>query len=112
VTREALALYLRKLAPGGVVAFHISNLYLELAPTLGALAADAGLVCSLSDDAVISEEDASAGKLGSRWLVMARRQADMGALATDARWVPVQAHAGAKVWTDDFSNPLSIIKWD
>ncbi|MGD0830645.1 MAG: fused MFS/spermidine synthase, partial [Terracidiphilus sp.] len=37
MTREALALYLRKLAPGGILAFHISNLYLQLAPTLGAL---------------------------------------------------------------------------
>src|SRR5207245_11631356 len=46
LTREALALYLQKLAPGGVLAFHISNRYLDLQPVLSALAADAGLeVC-------------------------------------------------------------------
>ena len=38
MTREALALYLRKVAPGGMLAFHISSLYLQLAPTLGARA--------------------------------------------------------------------------
>src|SRR5262249_22644801 len=31
LTREALTLYIRKLAPHGVLAFHISNRYLDLA---------------------------------------------------------------------------------
>lgn len=112
MTREALALYLRKLAPGGVVAFHISNLYLELAPTLGALAADARLVCSLSDDTAISAEDTRAGKLGSRWLVMTRRREDLGLLDKDAHWVPVAAKPETKVWTDDYSNLWRVIKWN
>ena len=42
MTREALRLYLDKLAPGGVIAFHISNRMLDLAPVLGNLVADAG----------------------------------------------------------------------
>ena len=45
LTREALALYLTKLAPNGVLAFHISNRYLDLHGVLGALANDAGLSC-------------------------------------------------------------------
>ncbi|HEU5100772.1 MAG TPA: fused MFS/spermidine synthase, partial [Roseiflexaceae bacterium] len=56
ITREALALYLRKLAPGGVLAFHISNLYLDLKPALGNLAADAGLASLARDDLVLSAE--------------------------------------------------------
>ena len=44
MTREALALDLRKLAPGGILAFHVSNGHLKLAPIVGALARDAGLV--------------------------------------------------------------------
>ncbi|MGZ3048094.1 hypothetical protein AAER28_02940, partial [Pseudomonas aeruginosa] len=35
---QALDLYLSKLAPGGILAFHISNRYLELEPLLGDLA--------------------------------------------------------------------------
>ena len=42
LTREALALYLRKLAPGGRLLFHISSRTLDLRPVIGALAADAG----------------------------------------------------------------------
>jgi len=44
LTREALALYLAKLAPGGVIALHISNRNLDLAPIVADLVADAGVV--------------------------------------------------------------------
>jgi hypothetical protein len=53
-----------------------------------------------------------AGKLPSLWLVMARSRADLGALATDARWTPVNPPAGTQVWTDDYSNLLRVIKWN
>jgi hypothetical protein len=43
LTREALALYLRKLAPGGTLLFHISSRTLDLRPVIAALAADAGV---------------------------------------------------------------------
>ncbi len=111
VTREALALYLRKLAPGGMLAFHTSNLYLRLVPTLAALANDAGLVCLVDEDNPITQEQKDAGKFPSEWLVMARSRADLGALATDPHWVPAKVQPGTQVWTDDFSNLLRIIKW-
>jgi len=115
VTREALALYLRKLAPGGVLAFHISNLYLQLSPTLAALADDAHLVDFTEDDTAVSQQEIDDGKFPSKWVVMARSEADVAALSQDvsspARWVRVQARPDARVWTDDYSNLLSIIKW-
>jgi hypothetical protein len=111
MTREALALYLRKLAPGGMIAFHISNLYLDLAPTLGAQAHDAGLMCLMADDTGVSQAQIDAGKLPSKWLVMARERTDLGTLATDPRWILVNAPPGTQVWTDDYSNLLRVIKW-
>jgi hypothetical protein len=112
MTREALALYIRKLAPGGILAFHISNLYLQLEPTLCALAQDAGMLCLMEEELGISESQADAGKLPSRWVVMARNRADLGVLGTDARWVPVVVPLGTQVWTDDYSNLLRLIKWN
>jgi hypothetical protein len=112
VTREALALYLRKLAPGGMLAFHITNLYLDIAPTLGSLANDAGLVCVSSDDHGVPQDQLDAGKLASHWLVMARRRADLGPLATDPHWVDMRVPPGTEVWTDDYSNLLRVIKWN
>jgi hypothetical protein len=111
VTREALALYLRKLAPGGLLAFHTSNLYLQLVPTLAALANDAGLVCLVDEDNPITQAQKDAGKFPSEWLVMARSRDDLGALATDPHWVPARVQPGTQVWTDDYSNLLHIIKW-
>jgi hypothetical protein len=107
LTREALQLYLKKLAPGGLVTFHISNVYLDLAPALGALARDAGLSALVRDDTNLPEADLDAGKLGSKWLVMGR---DFGALAQDQRWIPAPIKTG-RVWTDDYSSLLGIIKW-
>lgn len=110
LTREALRIYLRKLMPGGVLAFHISNVYLDLHQVLGNLAQDAGLVCLVNLDTGVGENDMKNGKLPSLWAVMAREQGDLAALAHDPRWKPLPAALGARVWTDDFSNVLSIIK--
>jgi hypothetical protein len=111
VTREALALYLRKLAPGGMLAFHISNQYLKLGPTLCALAQDSGLVCLMDHDDPIPQAEKDAGKFPSEWLVMARSRDDLGPLAADPNWKPVAVQPGTRVWTDDYSNLVSIIKW-
>jgi hypothetical protein len=46
LTREAFALYRERLAPGGVIAFHISNRFLELAPLVAALAHEVGWVAA------------------------------------------------------------------
>ena len=88
LTREALDLYLTKLAPGGILLFHISNTHLDLEPTLAALARRAGLVCLVQDDTSVSPAEAVAGKYESQWAVMARDHGDLGDLATDSRWKP------------------------
>lgn len=104
LTREALSLYRRKLAPDGVIAFHISHRFLDLAPVLGALARDAGLVSRVRHDANPSVTEQQRGKSPSIWVVMAHRDADLGPLATDPLWVAPQVRPDATVWTDDFSN--------
>ena len=71
VTREALDLYLRRLEPDGVIAFHISNRHLTLAPAFAALAADKGLAAlSFKDNQ--PDEKLTPGRFPSEWLVMAR----------------------------------------
>jgi len=110
LTREALRIYLRKLASGGLLAFHISNRYLDLHQVLGNLAHDAGVVCLLNLDTATGEDDRKAGKYASVWMVMARKSEDLQVLSQEARWMPVSPVLGAKVWSDDFSTVLSIIK--
>ena len=109
LTREALALYLAKLAPNGVLAFDISNRYLDLHGVLGDLAQDAGLCCLMNDDAHISEDERREGKFASSWVVMARDANDLEALRRNPNWRACQAVSGSRVWTDDFSNIVSIL---
>ena len=114
MTKEALALYLRKLAPGGLIAFHVSNLYFDLAPTLGNLAQDAHLAALIGNDTQLSQAELDQGKQASIWVVMARNPEELNALSaqTDRRfqWMPLAARPGAQLWTDDYSNLLSVVK--
>jgi hypothetical protein len=109
LTREALRLYLEKLKPEGVLAFHLSNRYLDLKRVAAALAADAGLACLYQDDFDTGPDDS--GNDPSQWVVMARSASDFGALARGVRWAPPQARPGMRVWTDDFSNLLGVVRW-
>lgn len=109
MTKEAMALYLSKLAPGGVIVFNISNMHLTFSGVLARMAADAGL------EALWQREPPDAGswalgKFPSEWLIVARDRADFGRLSTDSRWKTPQAPAGTPLWTDDFSNILSVIR--
>ncbi len=109
LTREALALYQRKLAPGGVLLFHLTNRHLDLEAVLGALAQDAGLVALLGEERAIDPADSARAKAPSRWMAMARSAADLGPLAGDARWRSPQSPAGTPVWTDDFSSLITVL---
>jgi hypothetical protein len=111
LTREALQIYLQKLDEGGVLAFHITNSYLNLAPLIADLAHDAGLEVLVQHDLLADAVAVSLGKATSQWAVMARSADALGPLTLDARWQRVPARSTATTWTDDFSNPLSLVRW-
>jgi len=110
LTRQALGLYLDRLADGGVIAVNVSNRYLDLRGVLGDLAADAHLSAMVRDRPQVTDAQAEEGKAGSVWVVMARRTTDLAALAGDPEWIPLRARPGSRVWTDDFSNILGAFK--
>ena len=49
------------------------------------------------------------GKNGSHWIALARTRADLGRLVDDPRWTPLVASPSTPLWTDDFSNILSVL---
>jgi spermidine synthase len=109
LTREALSLYLSRLAPDGVIALHISNLHLSLSPVLGRLAQSEGLV-ALWQREPGTAGSFSEGKFPSEWMVLARDRAALGGLAGDPRWKPPVVAPTTPLWTDDFSNILSVLR--
>jgi len=111
LTREAIHLYLEKLADGGLIALHISNRRLDLKPVVANLANDARLVCFQRDDLAINASESARGKEASQWVVLARAKEDLRALPSDQRWQPLYARPSFGLWTDDFSDIISLLKW-
>ncbi len=107
LTREAMAIYRRHLAPGGVLAFHVSNQYVELEPEIGELARAAGMearsVTSLAKEAT--------GEFRASWVLVAE----------DAWWFEqegiagkvnhIEPRVGVGAWTDDRSSLLPLVRW-
>jgi spermidine synthase len=110
LTRDAVQVYLDRLAPGGVIAFHISNRHLNFEPVVEALCRDAGLVCRIKSDPASDLEDLAEGKYASEWVVAARSLEDLGELPEDARWRTLRADPRVRLWTDDFTNLLTILR--
>ena len=108
MTREAIALYVSKLAPGGMLAFHVSNRSLKLADVLAALAKQNSSVCAGIVDA---QQNRAAGKDPSEWVVMAQQSPAFESLTRNPRWRRLQAQTDSNVWTDDFSNVLRVFRW-
>ncbi|MCC6930427.1 MAG: fused MFS/spermidine synthase [Gemmatimonadaceae bacterium] len=109
MTREALQLYTRKLRQGGVVAFHISNRYLELEPVLVELARDARLA-GASGNRDVTEKEKSQLIYASRWVAMAASAHTLAPLVRDAGWSVLAPSASSRVWTDDYSDVWHALK--
>jgi spermidine synthase len=110
LTKEALSLYLAKLKDHGIILFHISNRSLLLAPVVATLVESVGAV---SKDEVYhpSAKEGAQGATVAEWVAIARRQQDLGFLDKEPRWKPLVSEPGARPWTDDFSNIVSVIRW-
>jgi hypothetical protein len=109
MTAQALDLYLAKLAPAGLIVFHISNRSLDLHPVVADLARSRALACVARDDTKPDQQ--TEGKEASQWVVMARRPEDLNHLTSDPRWYTLGGDPRRHVWTDDFSNIITIFKW-
>ena len=106
-THEAMQLYLDRLAPDGVLLYHISNRYYAIERPLSRSAAALGLAARFQD--YPGQEATDPGDAPSRVVLLARSEAALGPLARDPRWAPLDPDGGP-VWTDDFADLLSILK--
>lgn len=111
ITREAVALYFRKLKEDGVIAIHVSNRYLDLRPVVIALANDARVAGAVGDRAPDTE---GRGKLyyGSRWMVLARHKETLADLVKVDGWYSLGSSPASRLWTDDYTDVLGALKWN
>jgi SAM-dependent methyltransferase len=111
MTREALQLYLRKLAPGGSIAFHVSNRYLNLEPVLVELARDARIAGIVGQDTAVTPAMTMTFKMDSKWVVLSRSAMDHALLALQPGWRVLAPSSNVGLWTDDFSNVFNVFRW-
>jgi hypothetical protein len=107
LTREAMAIYKAKLAPGGIVLVHVSNRHMELASVVAGIAAANGLVARAIDSDAGEDEDNH--KFSSHVAAVARTDADFGKLVEDDDWKVMKADPGQWVWTDDYTNIVGAV---
>jgi hypothetical protein len=108
MTREAMAIYRKKLAPHGIVAVHVSNRHLELASVVAGIAAANGMVSRVNEGGDATEDDTNYIFLGTV-VAVARTDEDMGPLAQSEYWELQKPDPKQWVWTDDYSNIIGSI---
>ena len=105
LTREAVELDLARLRPGGIVAFNVSNRYVDLEPVLAAAARDLGLAgLARIDEPGPADADADA----SHVVVLARDPAALSTLSGRPGWRPLAAPV-RRTWTDRFSDLFGVL---
>jgi len=105
LTKEAFALYLRHLKPSGILAVHVSNQFLDLAPVVEQLARFYGYTAIR----IQSPKDEERGWSSATWVLVTRNRdfLSRGEVANVAQSMPPR---GLRLWTDDYNNLLQVIR--
>jgi hypothetical protein len=107
LTVEAFQLYVAKLTPGGTLALHITNRFLDLEPVVASAGHAVGLEGVLVSDEGLTSAEALTGRTPSRWVFL--RRGGLPALG-EPRARPAETR-GRAAWTDDHAAVLSAIRW-
>lgn len=110
MTVEALDMYLSKLKPDGVVVFHISNRFMELASVIEGAARARGLKAWYNAlDLKYWNPDPSKLDLRPHLAIIGKSPMAVRGLATDEAWHRATADEATTPWTDDYSNVIGAI---
>ncbi|MCI0463703.1 MAG: hypothetical protein L0Z62_42755 [Gemmataceae bacterium] len=135
ITREAIEMYFDKLVKpqkvggkryrGGVLMVHTSNRHVDLVKPVTDVAKSLGLAWRVGKDGYDRgrlQDPSDRGRFSSEYVMLARDEADLPPPSTDREieayrkdeqfliWTTPRA-PGMRVWTDDFSNLLSVFRW-
>jgi SAM-dependent methyltransferase len=106
LTVEAFELYFRHLKPGGILAVHISNRYLNLEPVVAAISGH------LAKEAVLisSDNDRANGIASANWILLANSDVFAGLPVVGKAGLILSTNGRGKLWTDSYSSLLTVLK--
>ena len=104
ITSQALGIYRRHMKPGGVIAFHVTNRFLNLVPVVEGLARAHQLL--MIDIADSPEAPASS----SDWLLLSDSGASLDKPDLTEAAKEVEVRNDWRLWTDDFNNLVQVLK--
>jgi hypothetical protein len=105
LTKEAFRLYLEHLAPGGIIAVHVTNRHLDLRPVLWELTQHFGLASGL-----VRAESNAEGAYPSTWVLAGASPSFFRTPAIACRLSELQPAERIRLWTDDYSNLFQILR--
>ncbi len=111
LTREAMAIYLKHLKPGGALAFQATNRFVGIAPVVARLAAEHGMTAVLISDWPEESDEDSYWLYETDQIIVTANQALLDAPRIREEGEKLRPPAGFPVWTDDFNNLLRVLKF-
>jgi len=107
LTTQAVELYKRHLAPGGILAFHISNSHVDLAPEIVLLAKAAGMDVRR----ISSFENHDRGEFTATWMLLTSDSRFFTQPEVASRARKPTEDTKVRLWTDDYSSLLPLLRW-
>jgi SAM-dependent methyltransferase len=105
ITSEALALYAKNIKPTGVIAFHVTNRFLDLVPVVAALADAHGM-----DAVYIHDEGQDVLASRSDWVLVSNNRALLAKPQIAGEATPIERRPDWRLWTDDFNNLFQVLR--
>jgi hypothetical protein len=107
LTKESFEEYFRHLNDGGIIAVHISNRHLDLAPVVGALGEHFGIPVTR----ISSEDSDHVGEASSDWLLLTSNNAFLtdDVVVETGFSITKGDYKEIPLWTDQFSNLFQIL---
>ena len=106
LTAEALALYLHHLKRDGVLAFHITNIFLDLGPVIARAAEHFGKEAYV----VHSDGEDDRGTDGATWVLITSDESRLAVEKLGQSLQKIHARKRVNLWTDDYSSIFSVLK--
>lgn len=108
LTVDAFRAYEKKLKPGGVLAVHVSNRYMNLEEQVAGICKELGFQHRQRYLAYRGSERRF-GEAAASWVIVGRETKDLGALATDETWREVTPPKNLRVWTDQRASMIDAL---